>query len=150
MVLQPNENSGVYGGIFSIPEVEIVPSPETACEYAFPKEVQIVDYSVSPTGSLVAVLVEENKQHCLKFWQIGTSELSESCVLPKNFTAETVVWQPQASALFVLGSQNKESVVYRVEKTKKDWAVEPIFSSAKKLKNMVVCPHMSKIKPKLY
>jgi hypothetical protein len=140
VVLQLNENSGVYGGIFSIPEVEIVPSPDMACEYVFPKEEQIVDYSVSPMGSFVAVIVEQNKQHSLKLWEIGTSELLEGCIMPQNFKAEMVVWHPQASVLFVLGMQNKESVVYRIEKTKKEWNTKQIFSSAKNLKNMVICP----------
>ena len=140
VVLQPNENSGVYDGIFSIPDVEIVPSPDEACEYTFPKEVQIVDYSVSPTGSLIAVLIEENGQHSLNFWQIETSELLDGCDMPKNFNAETIVWHPQAHSLFVLGTQNTESIVYRVENTNNDWVFKQIFSSSQKLKNMVVCP----------
>ena len=140
VVLQSNENAGIYGGLFSIPEIEIVLSPDTACGYIFSEEEQIVDYSVSPAGSLVAVLVEQNKQHELKFWEIGTSELLEGCPMPKDFKAETIAWHPQASALFVLGTQNTESMVYRVEKANEDWAMEPIFSSSQKLKNMTVCP----------
>jgi hypothetical protein len=39
-----------------------------------------------------------------------------------------------------LGTENKKSIVYRVEKTKKEWSIKQIFSSSKKLKNMIVCP----------
>ena len=140
VVWQTDENSEIYDGTFSIPEIEIVASPNTACGYAFSKEEQIIDYSVSPTGSLVAVIVEENEQQKLKFWKIGTSELLESCDMPENFKAETVVWQPQTAALFVLGTQSTESIVYRIEKRSNDWTIEQIFLSSQKLKNMVVAP----------
>ena len=140
VVLQSNEDSGIYGGLFSFPEIEIVPSPDTACEYMFSKEEQIIDYSVSPKGSLVAVLVEKGKQHGLKFWQIGTSELLDGCAMPKDFKAETVVWHPQTNALFVLGTQDSESIVYRIEKTNDECIFKPIFTSAQKLKSMIVCP----------
>ena len=140
VVLQTDPNQGIYGGEWSFPEIEIVSSPDTTCQYAFSKQEQIIDYSVSPTGSFVAVLVEEDGQCDLKFWSIGSDEISDECTLPKNFKGENVVWHPQASALFVLGKENKEYQVYRIEKTSNDWTVEQIFSAKQKLKNMVVCP----------
>ena len=140
VVLQVDENQGNYNGMFSIPEIEITPSPDTACQYVFSKEEQVIDYSVSPTGAYVAVIVEKNEQCNLKFWTIGSSEILNGCALPKNFKAETVVWHPQASALFVLGTENAASSIYRIENANSDWTVKQIFSSKQKLKNMLVCP----------
>ena len=140
LVLQANENQGNYGGMFDISEMEIVPSPDTVCKITFPKQEEIIDYSMSPKGSHVAMLIEQQGRYDIKFWSIGASEISDVCVLPKNFKAETVVWHPRASALFVLGTENATSLVYRVEKTNESWTVESIFSSQQKLKNMVVCP----------
>ena len=147
VILQTNENLGVGTQQFSIPEIEIVPSPDTAYEYAFSRGEQIIDYSVSPAGSLVAVIVEKNKRYDLKFWKIGASELLEGSIMPQDFKAETVVWHPQVSALFVLGTRDQESVVYRVEQTKNEWNFKQIFSSANRLQNIVICPHPFIIEP---
>ncbi|MCL2247188.1 MAG: DUF3160 domain-containing protein [Lentimicrobiaceae bacterium] len=92
------------------------------------------------TGAYVAVVVEQNRQQELKFWTIGTSEISEDCPLPKDFKAETIVWHPMANALFVLGTEKASSLVYRMEKTKREWTCKSIFSSKQKLQNMVIGP----------
>ena len=140
MMLQSVANQGVYEDEWSLPEIEILASPDTASQYVFPKGEEVVDYSVSPTGTFVAVLTEQEGQSELKFWSIGASEISDACSLPKDFKAETVVWHPQAAALFVLGTEKSASTVYRIEKTKREWTVKQIFTSKQKLKNMVVAP----------
>ena len=140
LVLQADENQGNNGGMFDIPEIEIVPSPDAASTFSFPKQQTITDYSVSPRGAHVAVLTEQQGQHDITFWSIGASKISDVCALPKNFKAETVVWHPRANALFVLGTEEATSCIYRIEKTDGTWTSHSIFSSKQRLKNMVACP----------
>jgi len=139
VVFQSDENQGIWD-TFDIPEIEITPSPEFACEYTLSKQEQIIDYNVSPVGALVAVLIEEQGEYSIKFWSMGISKMLDSCLLQKGFKAETVVWHPRANALFVLGMENAVYMVYRIEKTKRDWSIEQIFSSEQKLKNIIACP----------
>jgi hypothetical protein len=140
VVLQTNGSSGIYDGVFDILEIEITPSPDKICEFVFPKKEQVVDYCVSPEGATVAVLTEQQGEYEMKFWSIETNKILDSCFLPKNFKAETIVWHPMAIALFALGTENASSCIYRIEKTNRDWAFKQIFTSSQNLKNMVVCP----------
>jgi len=140
VVLQVGEEQENSGGVFDLPEIEIVPSPDQACEYTFPEQEQIIDYSVSPIGAIVAVLTERQNRHSIKFWTMGTSEIPDSFSLPEAFKSEAVVWHPKATALFVLGTENASAYVYRIEKTNKNWAIKRIFTSEQKLKNMVIGP----------
>ena len=140
IVLQTEDNQGVFKGIFGISEIEIAPSPAKACAYAFPKKEQLVDYSVSPKGSLVAALTEHDGRYDLKFWTIGATDISNGCAMPKNFKAKTVVWHPRGYALFVLGEENAESCIYRIENSNAEWTTERIFSSKQTLEKMIFCP----------
>jgi hypothetical protein len=95
VILQDDGNSEIYSEVFDIPEIEIIPSPDMACQYTFSKEEQIVDFSVSPAGALVAVIIKQDEQYDIKFWTIGTAKLLDNCSLPINFQPQTVVWHPE-------------------------------------------------------
>ena len=140
IVVQHTENADICNGLFDISEIEITPSPDIECKYSFSKQENIVDYDVSPAGAFVAVIIEQGGQQAIKFWSIETAEIINACTLPNSFKAESLVWHPRTHAIFVLGTENDLSYIYRINKTSSDWEVKPIFSSEHKLKNMIISP----------
>jgi len=126
--------------VFSIPELSVQSSPEKSYLYIFSASENVVDYDVSPAGRVVAVIVKKADKSYLKFWKLGSKEISETYPLPDNLDAKAIVWHPTASAIFVMGSIDANYHIYKVEKNKEAWTSKSIFSSPKQLRRLVACP----------
>lgn len=132
---------GVIDGEFSIPELHIMPSPPDEKQFSFSNSEKIVDYDVSPAGIDVAALVTKSEGKCLiKFWEIGESEISDSCSLPNGLLAKAITWHPKAKTLFVMGLKGSNYQIYRIEKTNNNWISKTIYSTPNQLRRMLVCP----------
>jgi hypothetical protein len=132
---------GKINGIFDIPELEIQPSPGTVKSFTFSKLEKVIDYDVSPAGVDVAAIVENvGGRNLIKFWQIGKSELSDSCLLPDGLQAKAIAWHPGGSILFILGEKETGSQIFRVEKNRNNWITKRIFSTPNHLRRLVVSP----------
>ncbi len=135
------DTSNTISGIFDITELPVAPSPAQSQSIPVPPGETVTGYDVSPQSPSCAVLMQgKNGLGFIRFWQIGRNAFTDSCPLPAAFTATEIKWHPRASALFVLGNNDKKFEVLRVEKTKQGWTTKSIFSATTKLKNMVVCP----------
>jgi hypothetical protein len=134
------DSLNVFEGVFGIPELQVVSSPDDESHYMFSKMEKIIAYDVSPAGIIVAVLVEKDDKNCIMFWQLGKNILSDSCLLPEKFKANAIAWHPQANALFVMGSDKGNHRILRIEKISDQWILYNIFSSQDQLSRLAVCP----------
>lgn len=132
---------GTLNGVYSIPEMEIFPSPTTEKHFTFPPSDKIIDYDVSPAGLNVATVVaKSDRQYLIKFWQIGTGDIADSCLLPKGLLTKAISWHPNANALFVMGVKGSDYQIYRIEKKNNQWMIKTIFTTPYPLRRLVVSP----------
>ncbi|HLN73664.1 MAG TPA: DUF3160 domain-containing protein [Prolixibacteraceae bacterium] len=142
----PYENTNqdtvnTFNDEFSIPELQITPSPNGVKSYTFKKSEKVTDYDVSPDGPDVAVLIENSDgKYAIKFWQIDQSSLSDSCKLPNGFIAKAIAWHPNAQSLFVIGKNDSDYHIYRIDRINNQWTVNRIFSTPHPLRRLLVCP----------
>jgi len=136
-----SDTMGIIEGVYDIPEITITPSPNDNKYFAFPSSEKVIDYDVSLAGIVVAAIVEGvQEKYFIKFWQIGKSEISDSCLLPAGLRAKAIAWHPNARVLFVMGENNMNYQIFRIEKNNKDWNTTNIFSASNQLRRLVVCP----------
>lgn len=127
-------------GPFSIPELSILPSPNSTATISFTNGEKVIAYDVSPEGKTIALISEnKDKKRILQFWEIGRKEISESIPFPDDFSAEEITWHPLATSLFVLGKNNSEYTICHLERTGKV-ELKNIFTSSSQLKRLVACP----------
>lgn len=127
-------------GVFDIPELKVLSSPDSICRYTFLQNEKVVDYDVSPVGKIVAVITQGESKSELKFWELGQLQISECCQFPDGFIGKAISWHPLAKALFVLGVNNSEYSILRIEKSGKEWIYKSIYTSSKPLRRLVSCP----------
>jgi hypothetical protein len=113
--LAGSDTFAVIDGDFSIPELQIEPSPEKACSINCGSE-KIATYDISPAGAMVAFIAGEAGAGTIKFWHTGKNLTTDSCTLPEGFKATALVWHPKATSLFVLGASKTGYQIYRVSK----------------------------------
>jgi len=127
--------------VFSIPELDIAPSPSDAKSYTFPRTVKIIDYDISPVGIEVAAVARKTDgKYSIQFWHIGQDVIADSCKLPEGFSAKTITWHPNAKTLFVMGLKGADNQIFRIEKVNKVWISKQIYSTPYSLRRLVVCP----------
>jgi hypothetical protein len=128
-------------GPFDIPELTILPSPESEKQITFSNSEKITGLDISPAGRIVAALVEgSGHKNLVRFWEIGQTSISDSCILPQGFNAMEIAWHPKASAVFVMGVQGTDYIITRFEKNKKEWIGKNIFSTRNALRRLIPCP----------
>ena len=71
------------GSVFDAPEPEIAPSPAGPVQIRLPGDVRVIDYDVSPTGPLVALLVSNE----IRFRKIGDAQPAKVFDVPAGFHA---------------------------------------------------------------
>lgn len=135
------DTANIFNNEFSIPELQITPSPDAVKSFTFKKLEKITDYDISPAEPEVAALIEEpDGTNAIKIWHMNHSSLSDSCKLPKGLNAKAITWHPNANSLFVMGKNESEYQIYRYEKLNNQWKAKRIFSTSYPLRRLVVCP----------
>ena len=71
-----NDSISIVNGVFDIPELNIISSPNKALQIIFPVMEKVIDYDVSPEGITVAAIVKEiDEKYFIKFWKIDKTEI---------------------------------------------------------------------------
>lgn len=131
----------IIKGVFDIPELKILASPDSEHSITFPKSEKVIDYDVSPKGGEVAAIVSKSeRENSLRIWEIGKNELSDSFKLPENLQAKAIAWHPNANVLFIMGVISGKHQIFRVSRIGKEWSIKSIFSSPNPLRILVICP----------
>jgi len=135
------DNDAFIQGIFDIPELNILPSPDKAQSITFSASEKVIDYDVSPAGIVVAALIKTpDDKYSIKFWEIGKNEISHTINLPEALKAKAVTWHPNAGSIFVMGEKDSDYQILRIEKIKNTWLEKTIFTSKNPLRRLVVGP----------
>ncbi len=134
-----SDTSVTIDGDFSIPELQIKPSPEKAFSLDCGSE-KIVAYDISPAGAVVAYIAEDAGSGMIKFWYPGQNLISDSCPLPDGFRATALVWHPKATSLFVMGLSKTGYQICRFAKKNAGWVYTTVYRTDKELRNMIICP----------
>jgi len=135
------DTTRIVNGEFSIPELDVTPSPPDERRFTFPVSEKITDYDVSPAGlDVAAIVVKSNGKSSIRVWQIGETEISDSCSLPSGLIAKAITWHPRANALFVTGLNGSNYQILRIEKTNDKWISQIIYSTPNQLRRLLVCP----------
>ena len=136
------DTAGIVGdGIFSIPELSVVPSPDAEQSFTFQTGEKVIDYDVSPSGLKVAVLTEKSAgKGILKFPEFQKGGLPDSLVLPSGLNTKAIAFHPMGNVIFIMGENNLQYQVFRIEKIKGVWNIKKIFNTVNPLRRLVVCP----------
>ena len=110
------QNDNYIDGIYDIPELHIIPSPNQNKKIQFGKSDKIISFETSPSGKTVAILSEKNKVFNVSLWDLENNKITENYNLPNDFEAYTIAWQPFAEALFILGKEEKVYKIFRLHK----------------------------------
>ena len=135
------DSTAITDGVFTIPELQILPSPSNESHFTFTAGEKVSDYDVSPGGITVAAIVAKpDGKTAIEFWQLGKSELSESFPLSEGLTAKAITWHPNGNTLFVMGTKGSNYQICRIEKTGNTWGCKTIFTTPNTLRRLLVCP----------
>lgn len=136
-----NDSISIVNGVFDIPELNIIPSPNKAHQIIFSLTEKVIDYDVSPEGITVAAIVKEiDEKYLIKFWKIDETEVANDLSLPEGLKPKAITWHPNAKVLFVIGEKNGIYQIIRIEKDNKRWNAKCIYSSPQQLRRLVVSP----------
>src|ERR1017187_7101079 len=98
--------------VFDAPELRVAPSPAQAAQIRLAPGTRVVDSDVSPVGPRVALLLADAAgARQVVFWDIGQPRTSKIWDVPAGFAARSIVWHPQADALFLSGQRGQQWVV---------------------------------------
>jgi hypothetical protein len=135
------DTAEVMFGVFSVPELQVNPSPTEEKSFTFPASEKIVDYDVSPEGMLVAAIsANPMGKYSIRFWEIGEPKTEEGYLFPDGFLAKAIVWHPNAKVLFVMGQNGSKYEIRRLERNNNKWDSHIIYSSDLPLRRLLVCP----------
>jgi len=127
--------------VFDTPELRIAPSPALPAQIHLAPGVRVLDFDVSPAGPQVALLTANTAgAREVLFWDIGHPQPVGIWALPAAFAARSIVWHPQAEALFLTGSQGQRYIIVRLEKAKGVWASRQIYTSSREIRRLVAGP----------
>lgn len=119
----------------------VTPFPNDAKTLALAQGEHLIDYAVSPTKPLIALLFRDaSRQQRLRFWDLRAGTTSDGLALDKRYTLSWIVWHPVDPTLFFLATTNKkQNVILRADE-KTGWAQTEILSSSSPLQRLVVGP----------
>lgn len=135
-----SDTTNSIDGVFDIPELNVISSPDNISTLTFPIGEKVIDYDVSPAGKIVAIITEKESNSLVQFWELGQTNISEFYQLPDSFICQAVSWHPNAKVLFVMGIVNLEYQILRIEKNRDHWTNKCIFKSSQQLRRLVSCP----------
>lgn len=138
--LNISDTINAIDGVFDIPELNILSSPDRISKLIFPENEKVIDYDVSPAGRIVAIVTEKESRSQVQFWDLEQIRTSETYQLPDSFVVKAISWHPLANALFVMGAVNSEHRILRIEKRKSEWTNKCIFKSSQQIRRLVSCP----------
>jgi len=90
------------GSVFDTPEPQITPSPAQPAQIRLGDGARAIDFDVSPTGPLVALLVSNPKgTQDILFWSINREQPAKVLEMPPDFSARSLTWHPLGGILFL-------------------------------------------------
>jgi len=127
--------------VFDAPELRVAPSPAQAAQLHLPAGTRVLDSDVSPAGPQVALLVADaaGARQVLS-WEIGQPQTSTLWAVPVAFAARSIVWHPQAGALFLSGQREGQWVIVKLEQVSGAWKDKPVYSSHQEIRRLVAGP----------
>jgi hypothetical protein len=129
------------GSVFDASELRVSPSPAAPAQIRLSAGVRAIDFDVSPTGPLVALLVSNPAgSQEIGFWSIGQTQLTKALDVPAGFSARSIAWHPLGDALFLLGVQGQQYSISKVERKDGNWVARRIFVSRQEIRRLVPGP----------
>ncbi len=136
-----NPNITESDGIFSVPEYQIMPSPDKEQHFTLPGTEKITAFDVSPVMPQVAMITSQaDGTSAIKVWQIGDDEPIVIYQLPNNGIAKDIAWHPAGNILFIIVETPEGYQIARIEQNDNEWVYNSIFESPKPLKRLLVGP----------
>lgn len=136
----PIKSANSIEGAFDIPELNILTSPMHNSRLKFKANEKVMSFEVSPAGKIVAIVTIQDSRSQIRFWEIGQDKIAESYLLPEHFNSLSLTWHPLARALFVMGIENGEYKILRVEKRSNEWTNQCIFRTSLQINRLISCP----------
>jgi hypothetical protein len=134
------ESQNLFNGVFDIPELFVAASPEKSNSIHLAQSERIIDFDISPAGLIVAALITDTKDSYIKFWDISQNVFFERLNIEGGFSPKSIVWHPQANALFLVASKNDKFYILRFERDISGWKSENIFSANSQIRRLIICP----------
>jgi len=129
------------GSVFDTPELRVTPSPAAPVQIRLAAGVRVIDYDVSPTGPLVALLLSNPAgSQEIRFWSIGQPQATKALDVPAGLSARSIAWHPAGDALFLLGVQGQQYSISKVERKNGNWAARRIYGSRQEIRRLVPGP----------
>jgi hypothetical protein len=127
--------------IFDAPELSVVRSPDAPAQIHLAAGMRLLDFDVSPAGPRMALLAAEpSGARQVLFWDIGQPKLEKIWDLPAAFGARSIVWHPQAGALFLAGQDGARYIIVRLEKSPGGWSSHQVYASSLEIRRLVAGP----------
>ncbi|HUI57822.1 MAG TPA: DUF3160 domain-containing protein [Bryobacteraceae bacterium] len=127
--------------VFDPPELRVTPSPTQASQIRLAAGVHVLDFDLSPAGPRVALLTADaSGGRQVLFWDIGRPQTAKIWDAPAGFAARSIVWHPQAAALFLSGQQGQRYVIVKLEAKAGAWNAHEIYSSRQEIRRLVAGP----------
>lgn len=122
-------------------DVTLKPFPDTTRTLKLGGQLKLVDYSVSPSKPLVALLLTDSTgQQVLKFWNLEEDKVSDGIAFDKRARLTWIVWHPVDQTLFFLAKQGATTnQILRAEQAK-HWQPTELFTSSLPLQRLVIGP----------
>ena len=129
---------------FDTPERVVVASPGGAVSLALEPGESVVDYEVSPAGSLVALEVRSPSGYDLRFWRMGEPSAPVAWKAPAGTTLKGLTWHPlKERTLFLLSASATEHRILRLEEKGGAWTPAVVLKSPKTLRRIIIGPRPS-------
>jgi hypothetical protein len=127
--------------VFDAPELRVAPSPAQAAQLRLAPGTRAVDSDVSPAGPRVALLVVDAAgARQVVFWEIGQLQASKIWDVPSAFAARSIVWHPQAEALFLSGQRGGQWVIVQLAQKGGQWSERQVYTSRQEIRRLVAGP----------
>lgn len=131
--------------VFDAPELRVAPSPRAPAQIHLASGMRVLDFDVSPAGPRVALLAAQpSGAREVLFWDIGQPKPDKIWDLPAAFAARSIVWHPQAGALFLAGQEGTQPgaryVIVRLEKSPSGWSSHQVYASSLEIRRLVAGP----------
>jgi hypothetical protein len=139
----PAASGEAYKGPFAFNEQEpvVAASPAAAVSFELSAGLAIRDYEASPTGTEVALIVEDGGHHQrIAFWQFASNAFARSIDVPPQTRLASLTWHPHGGALFLLATDAAGSRILELETASSPFAPRQVFSTSKSLRRLVVGP----------
>ena len=129
---------------FDTPERAVTASPAGPVSLSLTAGESVVDYEVSPAGSLVALEVKGAPGCDVRFWKMGENAAPVAWKAPAGTTLKGLAWHPaKERTLFLLAASGTGHQILRLEEKAGRWTTAVILTSPSMLRRIVVGPRPS-------